>query len=804
MIHPTVRLTDIQGWIPRTDADGVDIRKQFAAFTKNADFENGFVRGCIAPSKSSLPEEVTDIVEDGFILIDVVYFRHSIRGGVWVYILWRINNTLRVVIKDDFDIVVKNLGNMNLPIMPTNISYNVVDDQLKINLNVTVTNTIIDKDVVLNLTVIYFPENRVYKTGAVELAAGWFVSLRWLDWGYEDIEDKTTVYFEADTSGASYQPNFNPLDSNITLSGITAPGGGVASVSAGNTGTITITGLSNVGSIGFQGTGSGGAGKIKVEVTDMGTLTILHSSELSYDNEIRTDNIYVFGVGNPVEVKFTLMGGTGGIVLQSTIIQNLYAARPDAIFLKRRVVVLAKHIDGQRTLVYSSEDSVVVGNDFGVFNDLELFVEKDRIDWRVTAYEIYAILSSPSIYVLAATIPVEDGWVVSGSYVKHSVELKETTQSLNFNYGLGATVKVGNQKEIYDEIAYKGRVYFGKNDHRIYQSHISGTGRIQPDSFPYDEETEFGYFITSNEEKNLVLSVTNLDELHIIGERQNYTYYIEGGQGIVYRTLKSRNGEQSILSRKSISKSLSGAPTSVVQLWADKYGIYVYPGGRNAPQDIAILTHRNYWKQLAGKENTVIFFNKAKTEFWIAVGNEILVYELPFNKFKRYEFDFVIKSYIETVDDVLYFLSTDGEIWSWNPEGTTRMAYTIESHYSIDTVAVDRYPIDAPEHETKILQELFVCVKEKIPGIIKMTIIADDNNYPEITFTSNMLTDLLPAPLLIRYGKVRFRLFMAAGSIQLREFGYSFSVPGQSPYQQAKKAIQGIGMSSGTSAGIGL
>ena len=171
----------------------------------------------------------------------------------------------------------------------------------------------------------------------------------------------------------------------------------------------------------------------------------------------------------------------------------------------------------------------MIDQTFGVaiFGTTNLQVIKETIDWRIITYELYS--RTEELFFLVAEIPVEDSWTEDGIFVYKEVvyftkdEIADGKQvTLNFNYGLSHNVFVGTEAQIHSEASHKGRTYFVNGSNKVLQSHISGTGRQQADSFPYDEALRFGFFETFKSESNKGVAITPQDELAILTSRKAY------------------------------------------------------------------------------------------------------------------------------------------------------------------------------------------------------------------------------------------------------------------------------------------
>ena len=132
------RIKDLNGWIPETDIDGLDVdaRKGVVSETENIVFENGFFRTQTKPTSFAMPFTPTATEE----ILDVTTFYHTVRGTTWVYLIWNSDTTmLYVYIKDDEGYS----GYLALPHTVTfdnkpdkaYINYAEYNNQLKINTN---------------------------------------------------------------------------------------------------------------------------------------------------------------------------------------------------------------------------------------------------------------------------------------------------------------------------------------------------------------------------------------------------------------------------------------------------------------------------------------------------------------------------------------------------------------------------------------------------------------------------------------------------------------------------------------------
>jgi hypothetical protein len=820
MIYPSVSIKDIQGWIPETDVDGVDAKKTYVADCQNIDFENGHIRNAIAPLQRANPTEVGDLISSGYSLVSTIHFEHSERGDVFVYILWKSSIPDLKIYLEEIKISTVSLleldyQNQDITFTgePTKINFNLVNDQLKINLNFYGTYNSLSQPLspILNLTLLY-QDSKVYDTG-VEFTEGWYIFPRWLGWSYRngseiEIGNGTNVYTE-DMANTSYESWFD--DGSFTHStdsqwtDLVSGSGALVqdNFSEGNATSefFKINDLYAVQKVVMK-VAAATTSSIKYSVSIAGATALSTIPSPIASGEIENGQQQLISV----DLNLLLPSGTSPVDL------DFRFEIPDQAYLvigKIEVVafydclLLVKNSDGQRALVKRSVQ-------LNVFAVTSIEVNITDIDWRVDEYEIYAKIVKDSDIYYKVTSAELTGWTLSTGVVSKNLQYiniySETLTTLNFNYGLGS-VFVGlpeQQRLIYSEGLFNGRVYYVNEDKQVYQSHISGTGRIQPDSFPFDEDLQFGYFEKDKNPVNRALLISPLGELVILTNKKNFLYYVQGAEGVVYRTLKVMNGNASIYSSTSAIRELNGEPIASVMAWFNEHSIWIHAGGRDEPVDVVKATHRNYWLSV-DKEEAIIFYNTAKNELWIALKNkEVLIYELSYGSFKKYKFSYQIIQYVGIINGKTHFLCSDDKVRYLDYSTTNRLSAYVETHYDTNTLVFGQYPVEAPEHETKILQELFVATKDQAPtsALIDYNIIADGNQYESIKMNLARLTELLPAPLLVRYGKVKIRLNIPATTASIREFGYTFSNEEQVPATDIPAEIEGLGLNTGLKLGV--
>jgi len=841
MVYPVKRYEDIQGWIPETDVDGVNVKDSFVSDCENIDFENAFMKNAVKPVVVAHPSSVDTYITGGYEILALQYFNHEKRGDVFFYVLYKQSSghLIKFIVKDDTSVYELNPDEQNSNITftnkPSNIVFSLAENQLKVNLNTVLNYSSLNKLVMGNFTLIYL-KKRSYIDTIIDRAEGWYLFPRWLGWTYdedltyqwaegdvEDFEDGTYFYSVTfPTASTLVKPFTNDgtyfNDGAQSVQG--APSAGTLWAVAGGTQSspyysfsmipanpkvCTFWARTDIGKSAFVGVWvivSGLAAlQEEIEIATEGTwqkfsIEARIVGATSFDIRQRPNSITGWDVDpfrNPVSLPDEFSFNRVNIDTLS------WAETSEEL----DTTVVAKYVDGQRAALQN-----------GYLSSFTLSIDIKEIDWRVVAYEIYKVPTGGGVQTLHASVDVDGkDWTADAGIISKTISKKETTTSLIFNYGLKGDVRVLTVDEdtnvigdtIFSEAYHKARSYYVKGDMRVYHSHISGTGRGQADSFPFSIENQYGFFETFKSEKNYTVSVTSQDELAIGTRRKAYVYFIQGGRGVILRILKAINGGQSVIGSKAMLSDLEGQPEATVLAWFNEEGLYLSPGGRREPRDVVKATHKNYWLARANKDKAVLFFNKAKKEIWIAFPNrEVMIYELDFNKWKKYKYDFAIINFIGNVDNDLYVLGDDKKMYKIDFSGGVGSTLTgyIVTHYSSNTLVVDRYPMPAPEHELKVLQELYVAWNKRSSGVFEYTIIADGNTYLPIKMFPNNFTDLVLAPQLLVYGKIKIKLKIPAVGAWVRELGYTYSVPDRAPGQIVQPNKTGIGMNTGLQLGV--
>jgi hypothetical protein len=844
------KFANFENWIPSVDADEVDIDKNYLRDIINADYRNGFISNAASPTAIAFPIAIQTLITAGWEIISYKYFYHPTQGDTYITILYKLVtnvHTLRFFINATEIFLDEQNSDYLIINKPTRVSYDLAENQFKINLNVDATYAMGDaasKTVILNLTFVHLPEltyldDPLSPFTEYKRIAGWYVTPRWLGWVLAEgdinatYDTEATSTFLEDCNNNIFLTHFNigsvfVWSGTPTLPSFASMAGAIGfyntSITDGKWGWINISGLKNLGTIKFNwGTGYlvNGYTHLKVGFTNNSVTTdpdsdaswveVWNAFTSSQDDDIlqkfeQEVNMVVETNEKITETSFKLWIGIGLPAQDSS--SSPYINMRDIELIALNGCVLAKYQDKQRAQI--KEEFAI-----GFFDDLKLSFAPELIDWRIVSYELY--LEFGNIYTLYKEVLVENGnWVHTGSVLKGALTVAEdfpdVVTTLNFNYGLGADVRVDEQKYIYFEAFYRNRVYFVRDDNKLYYSHISGTGLSQPDCFPYSEEDLFGYMITDSDVLNKAICITPLDEIVVITEKNNYVYTIESVSGSPFRKIKAVNGGKGILSVASLAVDFNGMAFSEILLWTNQWAVVGYAGGMEAPKSLTDITHKKFWEQLNGKESIVTIYNKATNEYWIQVGDYIIIYELSTGAWKKYELSFNIKGFIGIVDNCTYILSTDNAIYKLDPTVSTLLEATIETHDDICQLNTGSSLYDSKaqfydsELQMKILQDIYISFKDaeiEDDKYATIYIYMEDYLVETLTIPMNYKMYKSKTSLFVGFGRIRFKIVLPATSTnsKLKELGMWFTVSGLMEVN-VDNIAEGLGQNEGQEIGV--
>ena len=772
---PLVRYKATDTWIPSTDIDGIDANEQVIANCNNIEFSNGFFENEINVRTISLPSEVNEQISSyHFRLLSARTFRHSTQGIKTVYILWNESSGLKIyldnVLLGYFSNSAETLSENLILSKPTNINYNLINDQLKINLNVYGNMLkMLNKEVILNFTlcylpkVVYVPQQSLISEYSRE--AGWYLIPRWLGWNFYNIVTNLTynlkrVYnFESSVSGtggnAGIGESTNMVRSQATGYAYAHNGTWFLKSVSGDKGYFKITNVGAPTLLRFFAFSVNMTSKYIVRVFNAGTTELI--KECSYDpvrdfvyQEIVVDLPYSAVGYVDIEISNTEIGwGLDDLTIE-------YGET-------EKFVIVAKYFDGQRGIVYSGK----------ILPASKLRIQKSAIDWRVSAYEIYHEIDGVSVLVDTIEVPSQTTsrrWSEYSTYLEIDIDYELTETTLNYNYNLPNTARVDNEKMIYSEIAHKGRVYFVNGDYKVYQSHISTNLAIQADAFPYDEETGFGYFEVDQSKMNLALANSPTNDMVIFTNQGMYLYFIQPSGSGSFKQLRMGSGSISISSIGTLTSLLNGEPATDGLFWIDYNGLYYYNGGMTPPENLITLTHLRYWQNISKemKESAVGFYNPVKKEYWLFINNTFLIFELPFKKFRVSNGYSGLVSFVGYNDLIPYYITFNDNIVAC--DGTRRIDAQIETHYN--TVESN------PEIYHKIGQTIYLEFGEESDNnaTILVKVFVDDWEVETYTFNTKNKYDKWLLPVGLRFNRIKMQVNIPADKyVRIKEFGFSYA-----------------------------
>lgn len=853
---PLVRYKATDTWIPETDIDGTDANESILSEVNGIEFNNGFFENMQTLNGDSIPSNIQALLEEPadpiYELLSVKSFRHSEQGYHTVYILWTdlasdtdtpmLGGDLKIFLDDTELFLDEDSYGIEYREKPKNINYNLVNDQLKINLNCKA--SFVNPDTILNLTLIYMEEVE-YNVDA-KRAEGWYVRPRWLGYGEDytgvfiynhyPLTEKILEDFEDDNFIRNFELNpssgvgvfvvgfpFGTLNSRMVY----AENGTSNSRLVAN---FRITGLRNLKKIEFD-IFYRGLGQLAVDgLTAWASLNVFARKEGDtknhyflrrlFDEAQIADNHIVVDMDFFAESSFNLYFSLDiPPKYDSTALSTIFAIDNLELF-SMKSVMLGVTFDGQRSFITSGHPNTEYGLGMyaqtEVIDNIQIRVGTGMLDWRFASYEFY-LQTSGDIYTLIGKFDVDgEGWTLVGNHLRKDIVLEDEDEdgvtTLNFKYNLPGDARVDHQRNIYSEIVHKGRVYFVNGDYKIYQGHISANLAIQADAFPYDEETGFGYLIVDQSKINLVLAVSPTNDMVIYTNEGIYVYFIQPSGSGVFRQLRLGSGSISIASRNSLTTVLNGDPATDGLFWCDNNGVYVYFGGLQPPENLITLTHKKYWDAIpeSRKTNAVGFYNPARKEYWLSLGaSGVMIYELPFKKW-RYIGLSAVAEYCGLSSNGYVKLRMANSIFIMSPSSLRYNAIVV-THYNSCNYPTDERGLrvaDAPERFHKILQELYLEFGDVEPNIqIVMQVYVDGRLEASYLFNSNKKIDKWLAPVGLKFGRIKLRLTLPSQKVvRIKEFGFSYVNDHKEPLAAVpiESAVDGYGYDYGQNYGVGL
>lgn len=768
-----ISFKDMNGWIPETDVDGVDLKESIASDISVFRFKNGFLENDLDTSVITLPTNVSSSITAGYTLMSSHKFSHSVQGAKTFYVLWKASaeDTDRLRMYIDNEVVQLGEGDTYSVLdTPNNINYNLVNDELKINLNCNA--TISDDPVILNLSLQYLDEVVYNLSKGIKRDAGWYIAPRWLGWTYssnfreesndtvEDFEDTSYQFSLAlgDFTRATTKPYNGTYSAKYTPpSG--AHGEKSMSISMTDPRVLTLYAYGRHRNIYVRNQTTG---EVFTKDYDL-------SQELGdpWNSSTNWERL-CFVIDESGTATYSIFISEWGAWMVGnapiTYIDNIsYSQRTDV--QSQDWAIIAVYRNGQRAII-----------DKGYDRESRVYINVNSIDWRIVKFEFYK-KNELDIWVLGGSTTIDDNFGEYETDILYSDIIDDKTGSpttLDFTYNLPISARVDNQSYIYSEVSHKGRVYFVKDDFKVYQSHIAGNGVIQPDSFPYDEDQGFGYFVVSRSSKNIALAVSPTNDLVVFTYNTFYVYQIQPSGSTVYRRLLLVSGSIGLISRGSLAKSEEGNPATNGLMWIDSNGMYYYPGGIEPPVNLLIPSHIEYWRDISNtiKSNAVGFYDATRQEYSLYMSdNTLLSFELPYKRFRKSEFS-AISEVVGLEDNIQYF--RNGNSLYKFVDNSYQVAY-ITSHYN-SGYTQDQYgrSYKADEIDDKVLQELYVIFGSLTDQTANVTIqlFWDGHTYPT-TFVVDTTKQYWKIPMpILRFRRVKIKLSVNdAKRVIVRDFG---------------------------------
>lgn len=790
---PLIQYKNFEQWIPETDIDGIDAKPEILSSVSNVDFGNGFIETSKGRGSAVLPSLVSDDIRSGdYDLLSSKKFTHSAKGDNTVYVLWdKTSLLLKVYINN----TLLSLDEMSLGITylqkPNNINYNLVNDQLKINLNCKARIGSSD-DIILNLTLVYL--KKVEYTSTFYRDEGWYLTPRWLGAGM-GIDN---VYLRKD------YPEFGSRIERFDISQIlnipTLGGGDIEwgdgmfsyndSSSSRVTKTWFISELKNLKRL-----------KLKLSCRNIGTYMVSGDERVAVIKilifygykDSRNRTVATLLVGDDLILK-SHPWSSGSIPVYYNVRYNLDIEEfivdefslDDKFILQIEVdlpprrsgsdilpcyvgatVIIVEPMDVSILGLYNnSQRALISRGDYDVYmmSDSILLRVHSPIDYRITSYEVYAGYSSG--HKLIGTVPViENRWRGNGYVVWSTITHEDDSYiSLAERYNLTYKDRVDNQRLIYSEVSHKGRVYFVNGDYKIYQSHILPNLAIQADSFPYNEEIGFGYNIVSHSKFNKALAVSPTNDLVVFTNDGIYLLLIQSSSFGSYKQLRLLDGSVAVGNINSITRSLDGEPPTDGLIWNDENGIYYYVGGINPPVNMIMQTHEKYWESLNynDKVNAVGFYNKITREYLLNIGSTVIVVDVPYRKLKVYS--------TMSFDEFIGYSGNVALVRSFNSLYTVGTGYGI---MSLSTHYGTCYSNDGvvPEIYGKILNDVYIVFGSSEFSNVYIAVYCDDRLLGTYPFRTDKQFDKWIVPI-IRFNRIKLVLYAdRKAKIRIKEFG---------------------------------
>ena len=677
---------------------------------------------------------------------------------------------------------------------PYKTNVNFVNDELKINLNCKAIYYDINYQLIFNLSLQYLKVVEYNET--VRRDEGWYLCPRWLGGNYnnlEIIEEATTFFIDSFKDGI---PSFfwsSPgweIDNTVGFDDSFS----LRSAISASPKFILTPSYPALRKLKFRAKVTSGTALLMVKIKD--TLPILLNFNITEEwTSIvieRSPYDYPFWGGNFFEFQFSYTPNPFGTETRRFYVDYFESEVEGTNATRGEYLFLAKFFNGERALI----KSVITKNHSLSY----LKIPISSIDWRVQNYECYEL--KDGLYKLIGNLPLDNGWETESDCIKRNLFLvspDDDVQTLNNNYGLGATIRVDNQNTIHSEISFKNRVYFVKDDYRVYQSHIAGNGGIQPDSFPYDEDKLFGFFETARAFHNTGLATSIVNDLIVYSREGINVYQIEANGMSIFKRLTFVSSE-GLSNLNLLTKGIDGQPIMDGSLWANANGLFVHPGGVTVPKNLILGEFSNYWAEIAEYINSSGFAFYSDSEYWLKVGEEESEPGIYYTTFAVFELDYkqvrFVKVEGQRIEKLLGYIGNTFYLKAGNT------VYTLSDTEYLGAGYIETHTLEYDKYEyNNILQELFIDVNKNRTdeGTIALQVILDDIPLITYLFSTKERIPVRLAPISSRFQKIKLILFMPQTKFYLSDFGFRYSKSGQralgmnTDHDQINKAKSGYG-----------
>lgn len=873
-----LRYDNIQRWIPPTDVDGIDVKPEMSSVLRNAILRNGFLTNAVDTVPQTLGENVQGTLDLGYEIIGYTNFNHSSKGFHEVYVLYNSSNKRLYLFVDDEVVTIDNTsGYVTCLTVPNNINFNLVNDELKINLNAKA--TILSKEVLLNISLQWLEEVGYVKrvgipsltgitftgTGLDDLAvtgeetdyqahtydiviteegaggeedlykwridggdwsvgnyrcrdtfqlltngisvkfgaetghtlgdmwsvttvlgggyvkpAGWFACPRWL--GYIPTTDKVRIT----NSTPPTEFLIEDFEDNIFIGGLVLNSSPypdwereegklqIVHNGSGRTNPVYFRNFRNLKRIKMRLDMSGEVifNLDLVNFSDGSIAKRIFNTSVTpgvseYDKEVIIEVDEFQGRTFDLKLDATVSGYEGG----SGVTFSSYIKIDSIEFFAHETIILGKYFNGSRALIGTGAGTT---EKFGIdiFNpdpNIQVTLDKNYVDWRMTGFELYA-KNTNDIYILKGKWSVDQTWTQLGNLLLRNLtfqEEDEAVETLNFNYGLGEGIRVDTQHLIYSEVSFNNRVYAVANSYLIYQSHIAGSGRIQPDSFPFSLEDNYGFIEEAKSNALLNLFIINNNYLLLFMKNAFSLYMIASNRGTLQKELRILASSFTGFNPKSLTRTITGISTTIGAYFVTNEGIFFHDGSLGSiPKNLILETHKIYWRTV--EKTNFGFFDYQDNEYWYATKvfleerddpdggggrefTEFLVYEADYKTFRFVRLEKAFYDFAGYLDGIP-LLRTNKKIEKLDKKNNKSLNAVVEMHYT--NLGKDDY--------SKIAQYLLVSLKDKYQGdtvIIKANFDDQPITY-SYTISTNEVRMLRLLPESVRFKKVKLSIVL--------------------------------------------